>query len=103
MSARRKTIRLGASLCFSWGGLVHALFHEATVGPEGQDGTGCTERLGMGEVENIKYRLPVLRRSVSERAGSAVFQGNGFMILNWSFLLFKYLFSGVLKRLRCSR
>ncbi len=43
----------------------------------------------MGDVEDIEQRLPVLRRSVSERTGSAVFQGNGFMILHdakiWSF------------------
>ena len=36
----------------------------------------------MGDVEDIEQRLPVLRRSVSERTGSAVFQGNGFMILH---------------------
>lgn len=50
MSARRKTIRSGASLCFLWGGLVRALFHEGTVGLAGQDGIGYTERLGVGEV-----------------------------------------------------
>ncbi|MDY6309069.1 MAG: hypothetical protein SPL71_13685, partial [Oribacterium sp.] len=32
-------------------------------------------RLCMGVVEELEQRLPVLRRSVSERAGSAVFQG----------------------------
>ena len=38
-------------------------------------------RLCMGEVENVKERLPVLCGPVSESAGSAVFQRYDFMIL----------------------
>ena len=36
----------------------------------------------MGEVKDIKERLPVLRRSVPEDTGSAVLQRDRFMIVH---------------------